>query len=330
VNPPVNWTSIKLHPVTTMVGLATAAVTIAWWTGHDISAWTMNAHALRGQPWRLVTSTLPHIDVVHLGFNLYWLWVFGTAIEQSLGWLRTVLLVLLLAAGSSAAEYAFAQGGVGLSGVGYGFFGLLWVASRRDGRFQGVLDIRTIQLFVAWFFLCIGLTFADVWHVGNVAHGAGALLGALVGAILTTQGKLRAGTIGCLVIVSSFVVWAASAGRPYVNLAGDEARELAFLGYEALLDDDNGRAAELLGQAVLARGADASMWFNLGIAYQRLGRNDEAADAYRRAAQLAPHEKQYQDAAEDLAPALEAETKSADNPDQAEVAPPDSASPQEQ
>jgi len=44
------------------------------------------------------------------------------------------------AVGSSAAEFALFQGGIGLSGVGYGLFGLLWVLSWHASDFAGGVD----------------------------------------------------------------------------------------------------------------------------------------------------------------------------------------------
>ena len=73
----------------------------------------------------------------------------------------------------NTAEQALFYGGVGLSGVVYGLFGLLWVLSRRDSRFRDAMDRQTVQLMVAWFFLCIVLTITGAWKVANVAHGAG-------------------------------------------------------------------------------------------------------------------------------------------------------------
>jgi len=146
------WKEIPKYPVVAGFAILAVAVTVAWWTGTNISFLFENAEIRRGQLWRLVTSVLPHLDILHLTFNLYWLWVLGTTIERVFGHFKTVLLFLLLAIGSSSLDFAFAQGGVGLSGVGYGLFGLLYVLSQRDERFTESLDKRTVNLFVAWFF----------------------------------------------------------------------------------------------------------------------------------------------------------------------------------
>ena len=55
---------------------------------HDpnyIAPLVMDCRAWKGQPWRLVTSALPHVDLLHLAFNLYWLWAFGTTVEGVFG-----------------------------------------------------------------------------------------------------------------------------------------------------------------------------------------------------------------------------------------------------
>src|SRR5439155_25951067 len=111
----------------------------------------MDARAWHGQPWRLASSALPHIDLIHLAFNLYWLWVFGTLVESVLGHWATAGLMLLFAVGSCAAEYALFDGGVGLSGIGYALFGMLWVLAPRDPRFAGAVDRQVIALFLGWF-----------------------------------------------------------------------------------------------------------------------------------------------------------------------------------
>jgi len=152
------WKEVPRYPVISCIAVLAVVVTIAWWTGKNISPLFENAEIRRGQLWRFVTSIFLHLDILHLAFNLYWLWVLGTTVERVFGHLKTVLLVLLFAIGSSSLDFAFAQGGVGLSGVGYGLFGLLYVLSQHDERFKESLDKRTVNLFVAWFFICILMT----------------------------------------------------------------------------------------------------------------------------------------------------------------------------
>lgn len=86
----------------------------------DISPRFDSAEIRRGQLWRLFTGIFPHLDIIHLAFNLYWLWVFGTVIEKIYGHSQTAVLIAFFAIGSSSLDFALDRGGVGLSGVGYG------------------------------------------------------------------------------------------------------------------------------------------------------------------------------------------------------------------
>jgi membrane associated rhomboid family serine protease len=69
-------------------------------SGRSIAPLEMNSLAWHGEPWRLITSALPHVGWIHLIFNLSWMWVFGTLIEERLGPIRLLALILLLAAAS--------------------------------------------------------------------------------------------------------------------------------------------------------------------------------------------------------------------------------------
>ena len=119
-------------PITTSVAALAIVATLRWWSGADIERLLLEGQVWWREPWRLVTPALFHVDLIHLLFNLYWLWVFGTLVETEFGHGPTLGIYLLFAAGANAAERAVFQSGVGLSGVGYGLFGLLWVLSRRD------------------------------------------------------------------------------------------------------------------------------------------------------------------------------------------------------
>lgn len=287
-------TDFHKFPVTSGVGILAVVVTAAWHASFDISPLVMDFRAWHGQPWRLVTSAFPHVNILHLFFNLYWLWVFGTAVEATFGWFRTAAIYLFFAVGSTAAEYALFAGGVGLSGVGYGLFGLLWILSREDERFRDAVDDQTIRLFVVWFFVCIALTVTGALPVANVAHGMGAIQGILLGFALARQRGKRlaiAGLTGLMLVVLA----AATVGRPFVNRSGRAGHELAYVGYLEMEAGRNERGADLYERALELDDSQAGWWYNLGIANQRLGRNRDAARAYRQAAKLEPNSAPYRE-----------------------------------
>jgi predicted lipid-binding transport protein (Tim44 family) len=207
-------------------------------------------------------------------------------VERVYGHLRAAGIFELLAFGSALAELALFDGGVGLSGVGYGLWGMLWVLERRDLRFAGAVDRRTSQTFVVWFFVCIGLTVTKVMPVANVAHGVGAVMGALLGWMASGNliTKVRAGAalaaILILSVLGSTVFWR------QVNLSGYAEAEIEQSGLNALERGDNAYGTKCLEMAVQMRNAPARAWYNLGIAYGRLGRAQESVAAFKHAAQM--------------------------------------------
>ena len=90
------WTEVWKYPVTAGIATLAVGITIAWWAKLDISPLFATAEIRRGQLWRLATCIFPHVDILHLAFDVYWLWVFGATVEKVYGHARTALLILTL------------------------------------------------------------------------------------------------------------------------------------------------------------------------------------------------------------------------------------------
>lgn len=166
--------------------------------------------------WRPFTTTLLHADLIHAVFNIYFLVIFGAAIENWVGSGRMLAIVLLFAYGSTMAEYTISNyhhpkaGMVGFSGVNYGFFGLLLVGRRYRTDFAYICNPTTVQLLIGWFFLCILLTMMKVWNVANTAHGAGFIFGYLLGQSIFTirrRALWRAATVVATVAMLGTLLW---------------------------------------------------------------------------------------------------------------------------
>jgi membrane associated rhomboid family serine protease len=293
------WTEFPKYPVIVGVGLLATAVTLAWWAGADISPLFASGYIRRGQFWRLFTTIFPHLNILHLAFNLYWLWIFGTVVERIFGHTKTALLIALFAVGSTSLDFALDRGSVGLSGAGYGLFGLLWVLSARDGRFRSAIDQRTIKLFVGWFFLCIITTISGAYPVANVAHAVGAILGILIGYVLTLPSH-RLQISAAIVSIFLFGIWGDTLGRPIVNLSTKNGYEEGQWGYDALIAGHNSEAVKWLRDGVKFRPKEPTYWYNLGVAYQRIGNVPAATAAYRQAHQLDPNNSDYAKASEEI------------------------------
>jgi len=135
-----------------------------------------------GQLWRLVTSTLVHGNFLHIFFNCYWLWRFGPVLEGWMGKPLYIAFFIVLAVSSVGVEMmATLASPIGLSGIVYGMFGMLYALRRRKDFAAALMDQGTVQIMVFWFFLCILLSSTDTMGIANWAHGIGALVGWLLG-----------------------------------------------------------------------------------------------------------------------------------------------------
>jgi membrane associated rhomboid family serine protease len=279
------------YPITTSIAAMAILGTLRWWSGADITRFEIGSDGWWLEPWRLVTPVLFHADILHLIFNLYWFWLFGAKIEEEFGQGRTLGIYVLLAAGSCTAEQAIFYGGVGLSGVVYGLFGLLWVLESRDSRFRDVVDRQTVQVMVGWFFLCIVLTVTGALAVANVAHGVGYLLGALLGWTIGLRNFRNRVLCGAVLAGTTLLcITGGTVARPYVNFTKEAGLDFARRGYSALERGDNEKAVYLYRKAVAIDAQQWGYWNNLGIAYRGLHRMREADEAFDRAAALKPDE----------------------------------------
>jgi len=148
--------------------------------GPDYIMWARKPSAIYGwQFWRLVTPIFLHFSPLHLIMNMYWTYLFGSWLEQRIGSWRFALLILLTAIPSNIGQFyeSGPQFG-GMSGVGFGLFGYLWVRGRMDPQFGIWLPRTTVTFFLVWLFLCMtGL----VGPVANVAHVVGLISGMAAG-----------------------------------------------------------------------------------------------------------------------------------------------------
>ncbi len=295
---PPPLTEFVRFPVTAGVAMLALFVTVLDAAGRSIEQLVMSVRAFEREPWRLVTSALPHAHALHLIFNVAWLWTLGTMIEERFGSFRLLALVLLFAAGSAAAEYAIFIGGIGLSGVVYGLFGLAWVLDRADARSRGTVDARTTQFFIGWFFLCIATTVTDVWRIANVAHGVGALLGLLSGLVITggyrvaqRSAAVRAGAASVAFVVLGASGAGATVLRPRVNVAKNGGDDSARLGNQAFDAENYDEAIRRYHHALAVSPKNPIVWYNLGVAHARKGELDEATRAYAAAVALSPEDE---------------------------------------
>ncbi len=208
-------------PVSVIIALISIAVTLRYKMAAPspaIEIFIGSAVPLEKQPWLLFTTIFPHGNLMHIFFNLSAWWYFARVTEAIWGPSKLLGVTILTAIISSAAEIALFRGGIGLSGVVYALVAMIYVVQQKDPRFAGVVTSKTAKLFAVWFVVCIFLTVFDIMAVGNVAHGVGALSGAMIGWAAVSEKSKRPMHIAAIVGLAVVSLVGATIARPYVNI----------------------------------------------------------------------------------------------------------------
>jgi membrane associated rhomboid family serine protease len=130
-----------------------------------------------GQWWRIITGGFLHENLLHIGFNMYILWILGNMLEPALGRLRFGLIyaVSLLAGSLGALIVTPHSPTVGASGAVFGLMGAAAVEmrSRQIPIMQsGVGGLILINLIIS--FTLPGISWGG--HIGGLIGGTLAAL----------------------------------------------------------------------------------------------------------------------------------------------------------
>jgi len=129
------------------------------------------------QPWRLLTPMFLHFSLLHIIFNLYWLYSLGFLIESKESRLFYVSLVLSCDLVANILQLMFVGPLFGgLSGVVYGLFGYIWLSAKFNAWSGYYVRSDVIFWMVGW--LILGFT-GMLGHIANFAHLGGLVVGAL-------------------------------------------------------------------------------------------------------------------------------------------------------
>lgn len=142
------------------------------------------AQVKAGQVWRLVTPIFLHGDVLHLFFNMWWLYGLGPQVETRRGPIRFVLLVVLLAIASNLLQFFFSGPNfLGFSGVVYGLLGYIWSRKTVDPHSTYQLSEMTVLFMLGFFALGFLGDFASSQGSGiaNWSHAGGLVAGLVLG-----------------------------------------------------------------------------------------------------------------------------------------------------
>jgi membrane associated rhomboid family serine protease len=144
--------------------------------------------------YRLVTSGFLHFGVIHIAFNMYFLYVLGPMLEPALGRVNYLLLYMASLLGGSLGVILFDSGGItaGASGAVFGLLAAATVGLWRRGINPFSTGIGTTLILN----LIITFTISGI-SIGG--HIGGALAGAVCGAVMLAPAYRRG---------PSWTVWA--------------------------------------------------------------------------------------------------------------------------
>ncbi|GGC01305.1 rhomboid family intramembrane serine protease [Cellulomonas carbonis] len=216
-------------PVVTMtlVGLSVASFLLQLLLGRGgDNPWTQSLLFVpawgAAEPWRFLTAAFLHSTgrglLLHIGFNMYALWIFGPGLEQMLGRWRFLALYLVAAVGGSVAFTLLATPGigtswtagvVGASGAVFGLFGAMFVLLRRLGR-----DVRGM---VALLLVNAALPFV-VGGIAWEAHLGGFVVGLGLGAAFAYAPKERRAQLGVVAVAGTLAVLVAAVAVRYATV----------------------------------------------------------------------------------------------------------------
>jgi membrane associated rhomboid family serine protease len=169
-----------------------------------------------GDWWRLITAAFLHASIIHIGFNMFALWVFGAPVEHYLG--RARFLGLYLVAGLAGSAGALLQAPLGVTvGASGAIFGVLGAMLILEWQLTGRLAGNAMTMIV----INLAISFA----VPGISWGGH--VGGLIGGILCTlsfarwgRGHAAYGRIGLTGAAGLVLIAAASVAIAYWKVRG--------------------------------------------------------------------------------------------------------------
>lgn len=129
-----------------------------------------------GEWWRIFTSALFHLGLIHLALNMGALYMFGSVAERMYGSVEYLVIYLLSAAGGSVLTIVLdpTQSAAGASGAIFGIVALVFVATQRHRAALGaegrVVTSGLLVYLLVFTFVVPGISWTG--HLGGMATGA--------------------------------------------------------------------------------------------------------------------------------------------------------------
>lgn len=248
-----SWTSAQLpFPVWARIGRIGDVSPDEIWSGH----W-----------WGLLTPLFLHGDILHIAFNMMWLFPMGRLMEARLNPLVYVLFLIAAAAVGTASEMLVSHStGIGASGVVYAMMGLMYAGRGRYPEWQSIATGNNLRLFLLWGVFCIAATALHLLNIANGAHVGGFVFGISVGWLLAAPRRqpLWAIPLAALLALNILALtWQPWSAQWTFWKAGREFKRAHY------------QSAVYWCKRTLAQGSDPhASSYNLGLAWEGVARQD--------------------------------------------------------
>jgi len=151
-----------------------ARATSAGASARELSTWGQ-AIDLGGEWWRIISGGFGHFGIIHLGMNMYSLYILGPLLERTMGPVRYSLAYSAALVGGSFGALVLEPNSwtMGASGAIFGLLGLLVIMLRSRGiglNQSGLGQVLLLNLFI---------TFSGYVSVGG--HVGGFIVGIVLG-----------------------------------------------------------------------------------------------------------------------------------------------------
>jgi rhomboid protease GluP len=227
----------------------------AWWQAPQdlLLAWGANIGAFTayGEYWRLFTNIFVHNGLLHLGLNMYALWVLGPTVQNTFGQSRFIFIYLFSGLIGSVASIAWdpAQISAGASGSIVGMAGaMLAVLAKKSDQDRKQENLTHPLIFFA--VICASLLYGfftpgidNSAHIGGLAGGF--ISGFLLNSIEQGNNKKESISIAVLVLMLAlFAVWGTSSARmdrrsDIYRIASGAMKHLRAKEFQLAYDDYN-------------------------------------------------------------------------------------------
>ena len=136
----------------------------------------VNYLIVSGELWRLITPMFLHGSILHIGFNMYALYIIGPGLERHYGRGRFLVLYFLAGFAGNVVSFLFSDApSLGSSTAIFGLIGAQGVFFYRNRDIFGAPAQRALMniLMIAAINLVIGMSpgIDNWWHIGGLAGG---------------------------------------------------------------------------------------------------------------------------------------------------------------